>query len=125
MRRIALFSLFFAVACGSDAAAPAGQDVSAFSSNASATKCVDADGDGYGASCQNGSDCDDRDDTVFEDCPACFAEREGCGCEEDALPVECKLSSAQIAAGATLCKTGVRYCRDGLWTACVGVASFE
>lgn len=87
-------------------------------------KCIDADGDGFGRRCDEGPDCDDDDDTVFEGCATCFAEKEGCGCELDALPVECELSAEEAAKSSPLCKTGTRYCRDGRWTGCVGIASF-
>jgi WD40-like Beta Propeller Repeat len=34
--------------------------------------CVDADGDGHGTGCDRGSDCDDADDSLWEDCNACI-----------------------------------------------------
>jgi len=34
--------------------------------------CVDADGDGYGNACDQGPDCDDADDTIWEGCNACI-----------------------------------------------------
>lgn len=34
--------------------------------------CVDADGDGYGTTCDQGPDCDDADDTIWEGCNACI-----------------------------------------------------
>jgi hypothetical protein len=89
-----------------------------------APTCVDLDGDGFGANCADGADCDDFDDTIFEGCDTCNTVREGCGCEDEA-PVECKIPTGEVVDGVLLCKTGMRYCRDGAWTACIGVVSFS
>jgi hypothetical protein len=88
-------------------------------------ECKDVDGDGFGANCSEGPDCDDLDDTVFERCGVCTDAAEGCECEADAAAIECKLSDDQIAEDSLLCETGMRYCREGLWTECISVASFD
>jgi hypothetical protein len=85
--------------------------------------CVDTDGDGYGVDCDSGPDCDDNDDTIFEGCGSCTEVREGCACEA-AEAVDCKIPTSEVRDGVLFCKTGKRYCRDGLWTACIGIAGF-
>lgn len=128
MRRLpSSLMLAFMMACGGADAAPHGSgpaDEEPRDSDAEgdADRCIDADGDGFGRRCEDGSDCDDHDDTVFEDCAVCFAVEAGCGCEANAPPVECDLSAKQLSEDRTLCKTGMRYCRDSRWTACIGVA---
>jgi hypothetical protein len=114
--------LLFAVGCGSDAeaAGEADQDPPA-----AERSCVDADGDGFGVDCKAGADCDDADDTVFEDCSPCSQPDEGCPCAGAEQPVMCKLDPVQVPSGSLLCKDGMRYCRDGAWTDCMGVATFD
>jgi hypothetical protein len=87
--------------------------------------CIDSDGDGHGFQCELGEDCDDADSTLFEGCDACARASEGCECEANAAPVECTLPKQLSSAGMLLCKTGTRYCRDGAWSACEGIKSFE
>ena len=119
-----LLTLLLAVACGGDEDSPEageGPDLGGDTGG----ECTDADGDGFGLHCAQGDDCDDQDDTVFEDCGACTDPEEGCECEVDAPAIECKLTAEQIAADSLLCETGMRYCREGLWTACISVASFD
>lgn len=61
--------------------------------------CNDLDGDGYGQNCDRGSDCDENDSGVWNDCPGCldedgdnhFAVSEDCeagddNCDESELP---------------------------------------
>ncbi len=112
-------------ACGNgDDASNREEPVKIGPSKPNAQTCVDEDGDGFGRYCADGPDCDDGDDSRFDDCP-CFEEREGCGCEQDAPPQECELSSKQYRDGVLLCATGVRYCRDGIWTDCIGTAAYS
>lgn len=85
--------------------------------------CIDKDGDGFGEGCAEGPDCDDEDDTTFETCGVCLDTREGCACEPGTKPVECIIEEPGVPAH--LCKTGLRSCRDGVWTACEGFALFQ
>lgn len=87
--------------------------------------CIDVDGDGYGFQCAGGSDCDDNDRTVHTSCGACGSPSEGCACEPGTAAVDCTLPYSVTASGSLLCRNGTRYCRDGKWTACEGLASFE
>lgn len=127
MRSIAWFGCWLLAlsACGSDAA-PSDSDDGGDDLLPTGPVCVDSDMDGYGKNCEAGPDCDDADDTIFEDCAtSCDAVREGCACAEDAAPVECKIPSSEVSSSNLLCKTGKRYCRDGVWTACLGVAGYS
>lgn len=122
MFRLAPALLALVMACGNNDAAPSVE--AAYATDSDGTRCVDADGDGFGRFCADGPDCNDRDDTVFEDCP-CTTQREGCACEPTEAPVECQLTSEQLQYDTTLCKTGLHYCRDGAWTECIGVAALD
>jgi hypothetical protein len=94
--------------------------------------CIDQDGDGYGFQCSAGDDCDDANaqrhsDCVFDAGPqtTCRTPVEGCACDEGAEPIVCNLPVTVTSTNSLLCQTGTRSCRDGRWTSCEGVASFE
>jgi hypothetical protein len=113
------------MACGgddSDKSPGGGTDLG--DGDGDAPVCQDADGDGYGLNCDAGEDCDDADDTVFENCGACDEPREGCACEAAATPVDCKVPADQVQGDPLFCKVGKRYCRDGAWSACIGIIQF-
>lgn len=110
-------------ACGADADAPSGDDEDEELLGQDPDPCIDRDEDGYGFECAKGPDCDDADDTIFEGCICPFA-KEGCGCDPTAEPVMCELPKSAVINGR-LCKTGMQYCRDGVWTACEGIAVFQ
>jgi hypothetical protein len=85
--------------------------------------CIDLDGDGHGFQCAGGDDCDESDPAVHAGCHACRTPEQGCSCDAQP-PLECRLPHALDPSGALLCREGTRYCRDGRWSACEGVASF-
>jgi hypothetical protein len=85
--------------------------------------CIDVDVDGYGFQCERGEDCDDQDPALHDSCARCSSPNEGCVCENQA-PVDCRLPYELHPSGALLCRDGTRYCRDGRWTGCEGVASY-
>lgn len=87
--------------------------------------CVDMDQDGYGFQCSRGHDCNDNDSSVHENCEPCAIPEQGCSCDPEAKPVECKLPVELNGLGSLLCKVGTRYCRDGAWGDCEGVVEFE
>jgi len=87
--------------------------------------CIDSDGDGFGPHCEAGSDCDDEDAAVQTGCAACAKPDLGCECVPGTEAVSCTLDASVTAEGSLLCLSGVRYCRDGAWTSCQGVAQFE
>ena len=39
-------------------------------------------------------------------------------------PLECKIPLNDVSDSTVLCKVGKRYCRDGMWTGCLGVAGY-
>jgi hypothetical protein len=86
--------------------------------------CIDGDADGYGFQCTAGSDCDDADPGVHDGCDNCRKPGDGCACEAGAKPVDCSVTLSVDADGALVCSSGTRYCRDGEWSACEGVATF-
>ena len=74
-------------------------------------ECVDNDGDGLGAGCELGSDCDDSDPTVGQ-CEAGPSDE----CDEGATR-ECKVTLKQNG-GVQSCFVGVEVCESGKWGAC-------
>jgi len=74
-------------------------------------ECVDADGDGLGAGCSLGEDCDDSDATVG----ACEGPAP-VDCEDGATR-ECKITLKQNG-GVQSCFVGVEVCAGGKWGAC-------
>lgn len=87
--------------------------------------CVDLDHDGFGRGCSAGHDCNDGDPTVFEACPDCDAPDEGCACAPGAAPLTCFLDKTVPAEGVVMCHEGTRYCREGAWSGCEDVHSYE
>lgn len=90
-----------------------------------ANVCVDTDRDGFGPRCALGPDCDDADPLVHENCRPCAKPAEGCACESDTPSVDCTLPAELTQKGSLLCNVGTRFCRDGQWTACEGIRSFQ
>lgn len=85
--------------------------------------CIDYDNDGFGLYCEEGRDCDDLDDTVWEACEPnpdrCSMPRSGCPCEVEGQDIACLTPQPQVSEdGSELCYAGVRVCQDGAWTAC-------
>lgn len=80
--------------------------------------CVDLDGDGYGAGCAPGPDCDDANKNFAVVCPDCTkANHPGCPCTGQA--VNCYSGQAQWI-GKGVCQAGVQLCQGGYWQACMG-----
>jgi streptogramin lyase len=93
--------------------------------------CVDRDGDGYGAGCSKGADCDDHNPALTRDCGAaarkCTAApfTEGCPCLADASR-QC-YAADESTIGVGRCRAGRQSCPTGEWSACEGavVPHFE
>ncbi|MBI2895461.1 MAG: hypothetical protein HYY06_18035 [Deltaproteobacteria bacterium] len=81
--------------------------------------CIDGDGDGFGAFCEVGADCDDADGLVHEGCVTCGSgAREGCACDAQG-PVECHSGGPVLdGRGRLVCLVGERSCVDGVWGHC-------
>lgn len=87
--------------------------------------CDDADGDGFGPSCEAGWDCDDADPEIHEGCITCGSRpQEGCACDA-AEPVECH-SGAPVPDehGRLRCMVGHRDCVEGVWSGCTYEESY-
>ena len=110
------------IACGGSPSSSDDGEVLSQGENAADTTCTDNDGDGFGEGCAEGPDCDDGDDSKFEQCGECVDTAEGCLCDPGTKPVSCDLDA--VEPGSKLCKTGLRSCRDGVWSACEGIAQF-
>jgi hypothetical protein len=89
-----------------------------------AADCVDRDGDGFGANCERGTDCDDHDNSIQRGCLRCAFPSEGCACAEGTAPESCYLDKTKDDDGTLMCHEGTRYCREGLWSSCESIHSF-
>lgn len=89
--------------------------------------CVDLDQDGYGRDCGKGSDCDDHDPAAWSGaaCSVCAFPDEGCACEPGSDAVSCFVDKTVASDGGVMCHEGTRYCRQGRWSACEDVHSYE
>jgi hypothetical protein len=101
MRRLltATLSLSTLLGCSAEGRAPAAQFASGFDAapardieasegapDPAAAGCVDGDGDGFGAGCARGLDCDDADRAITDGCYRCATPAEGCSCANDMPP---------------------------------------
>jgi hypothetical protein len=87
--------------------------------------CVDNDGDGYGLNCTLGTDCDDEDPTVTDECRRCAgATSTGCPCTPGTKTLSCMPPVKHVTGGTLVCREGNRYCRDGLWSACETIGEY-
>ncbi len=81
--------------------------------------CVDRDGDGFGAGCARGPDCDDNTPQVTRACLQCRRADVGCACDRAAPPVPCNLATGTTEnAPDGVCHLGQRVCRGGAWSSC-------
>lgn len=89
-----------------------------------AAACVDEDGDGRGAHCESGPDCDDSDRARGADCsapkPDCEATpyAKGCPCLAGSYH-ECYHADPSTI-GRGLCRSGSQSCFTGSWGSCEG-----
>ena len=86
--------------------------------------CVDADEDGYGKRCNRGSDCDDNDPNVTDECRRCLTPTMGCSCEPGRAAVGCKPPDLPGDGGILVCEEGSRYCRNGIWSDCETIGGY-
>ena len=88
--------------------------------------CMDQDGDGYGANCEAGPDCDDSrasaNEAQQEQCGDGFDNdcdgqiEEGCGCNEGES-IRC-YPGPEDTAGIGRCRAGFQICRNGVLGPC-------
>ena len=83
--------------------------------------CVDEDGDGFGPNCTQGSDCDEQDPRITNQCYRCLSPAVGCMCPEGAAPLACDVATDRVVTPHT-CWIGQRNCVDGSWTRCLAYA---
>ncbi len=80
--------------------------------------CIDLDGDGYGADCMLGDDCDDEDPNLNYSCDCAVVPHQGCPCV-DGEEEEC-FEAAEVFLGVGPCRAGKRSCVQEEFTTCVG-----
>jgi hypothetical protein len=87
--------------------------------------CIDNDGDGYGENCALGTDCNDNDPTVTDQCRRCGAGVvKDCPCKPGTKTVSCTPPVVNVAGGVLVCHEGNRYCRDGYWGDCETIGGY-
>jgi hypothetical protein len=86
--------------------------------------CRDHDGDGFGAHCARGPDCDDDDPALSRQCRECARPNEGCACPDNQVPIPCYGADDVLADGRVMCHQGTRRCLDGVWGACENMQSY-
>jgi hypothetical protein len=77
--------------------------------------CVDRDGDGYGAACAKGVDCDDADPSISP------AAKESCNAKDD----DCNSGIDEAlfrpcGFNRGVCTAGLQACQGGVWSVCSG-----
>jgi hypothetical protein len=104
---------------------PAGEGLGA---PGSAPQCVDADGDGFGAGCQFGADCDDEDPEVTRCDDDVIDDGDGGNGNGNGKPTgECKKGDTRecsidlgTTAGVHTCWYGTQICDEhGEWGSCL------
>jgi hypothetical protein len=115
---LAVMVAMLGAACGGDGAAPPAKKVTRSDAGSDEFMCVDDDGDGFGLYCELGTDCDDTDPEITDECRRCMSPKEGCTCKPGTAPVKCDPPSIKVAGGTLVCSEGTRYCRDSAWSAC-------
>ncbi|MBI2896205.1 MAG: hypothetical protein HYY06_21785 [Deltaproteobacteria bacterium] len=79
-------------------------------------ECIDEDGDGFGAGCAIGEDCDDGSDLFHDDCELCETEHlTGCRCDPETDDDEPFYTGPDDTEGVGECRAGRRGCVDGRW----------
>ena len=110
------------MSCAQDEAPPGAVSVGDFDGGADADLCVDNDGDGCGAHCDRGADCDDSDASITNECRVCATPKQGCKCTPGTKPLDCDPADIRTTVngvqGTLVCTEGFRYCRDGMYSDC-------
>ncbi|HEY2734497.1 MAG TPA: hypothetical protein VGI70_10965 [Polyangiales bacterium] len=120
-----LFTILTCAACGggghhkSTPGTPVGND-----DDAGSQACIDNDGDGFGVNCSAGSDCDDDDPTVTDECLRCNSPSKSCPCTPGTKSVACTPPPVRVEGGELVCHEGSRYCRDGAWGDCETIGQY-
>jgi hypothetical protein len=98
-----------------------GEDMDAMVADLS---CIDNDGDGFGKHCDLGSDCDDADPSMTNECRRCGTPTKDCPCKSGTRPLSCIPPTKQVEGGTLVCKEGSRYCRSGYWSDCESIGGY-
>lgn len=86
--------------------------------------CVDDDEDGFGNHCDLGTDCDDANPDVTDECRRCVQAAKDCPCTPGTRPASCVPPVMHVAGGTLVCKEGNRYCRSGYWSDCETIGQY-
>jgi hypothetical protein len=116
------------VGCGDEDGSPPGM-VSVDVEDAGTEPCIDDDGDGYGANCMRGDDCDDSDTSITTQCVICTkVVATGCPCQPGTKPIACDPEDIKTTRngvhGTLVCSEGTRYCRDGFYSECEALVEY-
>ena len=110
--------------CGDDGPAP--REFVPGDASFAELECVDEDGDGFGAYCPLGSDCDDGDPDSTDECYVCVGTKPepDCPCEPGTPPVECNPDDIIVDEGTLVCSEGTYFCRDAYWSTCENLIAY-
>ena len=86
--------------------------------------CIDRDHDGWGKNCDLGSDCDDSDPRVTDECRRCLAPAKDCPCTPGTIAQRCTPPVKHVDGGVLVCQEGTRYCRDSYWGDCETIGQY-
>jgi hypothetical protein len=86
--------------------------------------CVDRDRDGYGRNCDQGSDCDDDNPRVTDECRRCLTVTKDCPCKAGTAAQKCTPPTIHVDGGVLVCTEGTRYCRDSYWGDCETIGEY-
>jgi hypothetical protein len=86
--------------------------------------CIDRDHDGYGKYCDLGSDCDDNDPKVTDQCRRCLSPAKDCPCMPGTTAQRCTPPIKHVDGGVLVCQEGSRYCRDSYWSDCETIGQY-
>lgn len=119
---LAFVAAAFSCSGGGDTAKYSGVPVG--DDDAGSTECVDKDHDGYGRYCSAGSDCDDNDPDITDECRRCLAAAKDCPCKPGTAQTRCTPPVMHVDGGTLVCSEGTRYCRDGYWGDCETIGQY-
>lgn len=83
-----------------------------------ATVCEDKDGDSFGFGCRFGSDCDDNDAAITNQCVCADRDAPGCDCSTRGEQVACGTVHSRLDQ-RVVCGEGIMSCDGSTWGECI------
>ena len=122
---LACAMLSAAVGCGGNTTHAPGTTVPTNNDDdGGAEECIDHYHDGYGRGCARGTDCDDNDPTITDQCRRCASPTKDCPCMPGTAAIRCDPPVQHVDGGILVCSEGSRYCLDGYWGDCKTIGDY-